>query len=191
MDKTALVVMDVQHRNLRHFPDDVDFLPRLAHVLVSARNAEVPVIHVVVRFRPGHPEINPRNLSFVRNPNVEGLIDGDADAEIHPDVAPCEGDVVVVKHRVSAFSGTDLEIVLRSLGVETLVLAGIATSGAVLSKLRQAADMDYHLTVLSDLCLDTDPEVHRVLIEKVFRKQARVISAGEWVSGLATKAKGP
>jgi nicotinamidase-related amidase len=81
---------------------------------------------------------------------------------------------------VSAFAGSDLEMVLRSLGVDSLVLSGIATSGVVLSTLRQAADLDYELTVLRDGCADTDPEVHRVLLDKVFPRQAAVVTIGEW-----------
>ncbi len=90
--------------------------------------------------------------------------------------------MVVVKKRVSAFTGSDLEVVLRSLDVSSLVLTGIATSGVVLSTLRQAADLDYQLTVLRDGCADADPEVHRVLMDKVFPRQAAVVTAEEWVS---------
>jgi nicotinamidase-related amidase len=92
----------------------------------------------------------------------------------------------VVKKRVSAFSGSDLEVLLRSLGVGNLVLSGIATSGVVLSTLREAADRDYELTVLSDACADADDEVHRVLIGKVFPRQAEVISVEEWAGRLAS-----
>ena len=70
--------------------------------------------------------------------------------EIHPAVAPAPGDLVVIKRRVSAFTGSDLEVGLRGLGEGTLVLTGIATSGLVLSTLRQAADLDYRLIVLAD-----------------------------------------
>jgi nicotinamidase-related amidase len=89
---------------------------------------------------------------------------------------------VVTKRRVSAFTGSDLEVVLRSLGAGTLVLTGIATSGVVLSTLRQAADLDYRLVVLADACLDADPEVHRVLLEKVFPRQATVRTAAQWAA---------
>jgi nicotinamidase-related amidase len=74
--------------------------------------------------------------------------------------------------------------VLRGLGVDSLVLTGIATSGVVLSTLRQAADLDYDLTVLSDACADGDPEVHRVLLEKVFPRQAAVVTTAAWVEQL-------
>ena len=77
--------------------------------------------------------------------------------------------------------GSDLDVVLRSLGVDSLVLTGIATSGVVLSTLRQAADLDFGLTVLSDLCADNDPETHRVLMDKVFPRQAAVMTAAEWI----------
>jgi len=83
---------------------------------------------------------------------------------------------------VSAFTGSDLQVVLRSLGAGTLVLTGIATSGVVLSTLRQAADLDYRLVVLSDGCLDADPEVHRVLTEKVFPRQAAVRTVAQWAA---------
>lgn len=72
-------------------------------------------------------------------------------------------------------------MVLRAADVHTLVLTGISTSGVVLSTVRLAADLDYHLTVLEDGCLDADPEVHRVLTEKVFPRQAQVLTVDEWL----------
>jgi nicotinamidase-related amidase len=64
------------------------------------------------------------------------------------------------------------------------VLAGIATSGVVLSTLRQAADLDYQLTVLADGCLDADPDVHQVLLGKVFPRQAEVTTIADWAACL-------
>jgi nicotinamidase-related amidase len=91
---------------------------------------------------------------------------------------------VVTKRRVSAFAGSDLDVVLRGGDIDSLVLTGIATSGVVLSTLRQAADLDLGLTVLADGCLDADLEVHRVLTEKVFPRQADVVSVDGWVTAL-------
>ena len=104
---------------------------------------------------------------------------------IHPAVTPQPGDIEVLKKRVSAFAGSDLEVVLRSLDVGSLVLTGIATSGVVLSTLRQAADLDYDLVVLRDACTDSDDEVHRVLTYKVFPRQAAVIDTDQWVLGVS------
>ena len=69
-----------------------------------------------------------------------------------PAVRPQPEDVVVVKHRVGAFSSTDLDMILRAKGVDTLVLTGLATSGVVLSTVRQGADADYRLVVVADCC---------------------------------------
>ncbi len=91
---------------------------------------------------------------------------------------------MVNRKRVSAFAGSDLDMVLRAQGVRHLVLTGIATSGVVLSTLREAADRDYALTVLRDGCADGDPEVHRVLLDKVFPRQADVTTTEEWILGL-------
>jgi nicotinamidase-related amidase len=109
---------------------------------------------------------------------------GDPNAEVHSAVAPHQGDILVTKRRVSAFAGSDLELVLRSKGIETLVLMGIATSGVVLSTLRQAADSDYGIIVLSNCCADRDPEVHRCLMEKVFPRQAKVMTGEEFRQSL-------
>lgn len=82
-------------------------------------------------------------------------------------------------------------MVLRASHADSLVLAGIATSGVVLSTLRQAADLDYSLTVLADGCLDADPEVHRVLLEKVFPRQAEVVPIAAWTVSLDKARSSP
>jgi nicotinamidase-related amidase len=66
-----------------------------------------------------------------------------------------------------------------------MVLAGIATSGVVLSTLRHAADADYRVVVVEDCCADRDPEVHRVLMEKVFARQATVVKSEDVAAALA------
>ncbi|MGQ4515069.1 isochorismatase family protein [Streptomyces sp. DW26H14] len=192
MAKSALLVMDVQQDIVRRFPGDADYLPRLRKAVDAARAAEIPVIYVVVGFRAGHPEISPRNKSFSQiagaaaSGDTRGFAEGDPGARIHSDLGPEDGDVVVIKKRVSAFAGSDLDMVLRAQGVDSLVLTGIATSGVVLSTVRQAADLDFGVTVLEDGCLDNDPEVHRVLTGKVFPRQADVVSVDEWADSIAS-----
>ncbi|WP_234534465.1 cysteine hydrolase family protein [Streptomyces shenzhenensis] len=184
MPQQALLVMDVQQVVVNRFPDGA-YLPRLSKAIDAARAADVPVIYVVVGFRPGYPEVSARNKMF------RGLVGAatrpageDMAIQVHPEVAPAPGEPVVTKRRVSAFAGSDLDMVLRAGEIGHLVLAGISTSGVVLSTLRQAADLDFELTVLSDGCLDSDPEVHRVLTEKVFPKQADVMTVDAWTAAL-------
>jgi nicotinamidase-related amidase len=178
---TALLVMDVQRGIADRYPGDV--VDRAAEAVGAARDAGMPVIFVRVAFRPGHPEVSARNRTFAALHDAGGLLEDDA--AIHPTLAPLPGEPIVTKRRVSAFAGSDLDVLLRARETRSLVLCGIATSGVVLSTLRAAADLDFELTVLRDACADTDPEVHRVLLDKVFPRQARVIDAAAWAAGLA------
>jgi nicotinamidase-related amidase len=129
-------------------------------------------------------EINRNNRIFAALADFPAFALDGAAAQIHPSLAPQRGDIVVDKKRVSAFAGSDLDMIMRAQGVRTLVLTGIATSGVVLSTLRQAADMDYGLTVLRDGCADADEEVNRVLLDKVFPRQADVLTVDEWIAGV-------
>jgi nicotinamidase-related amidase len=177
-DNSALLVMDVQRAIVERFADD-DLLERVAEAIAAARGSGIRVIYVRVAFRPGHPEVSARNRTFAAVRDAGGLID-DEGAAIHDAVAPLPGEVVVTKRRVSAFAGSDLDVVLRAAEITHLVLCGIATSGVVLSTVRAAADLDFELSVLHDACADGDPEVHRVLTEKVFPRQAAVLDVAAW-----------
>jgi nicotinamidase-related amidase len=178
---TALLVMDMQNGIVERFAErSAGLLATLAQTAAVARSASIPVLFVRVAFRDGAPEANARNQSFSALAKSETMSENSPATQIHPDVAPRAGEIMITKRRVSAFSGSDLDVVARSLGVDALVLSGIATSGVVLSTLRQAADLDFKITVLSDGCADADPEVHRVLMEKVFPRQATVMTADEW-----------
>ncbi len=108
----------------------------------------------------------------------------DITTQIHESVQPKTNEPIVTKFRVSAFAGSNLEFILRSRQIDTLILSGIATSGVVLSTLREAADKDYSLKVLTDACLGADPEVHRILTEKVFPRQAEVLTTDAWINSL-------
>jgi nicotinamidase-related amidase len=188
MTNSALLVMDVQTDIVQRHPADPGYLRGLNVAIAAARVADLPVIYVVVGFRAGHPEVSPRNKAFAVAASSGRLVQADAVNAIHDEVAPAPEDIVVTKRRVSAFTGSDLEVVLRARGIDQLVLCGIATSGVVLSTLRQAADLDYELVVLSDGCLDGDEEVHRVLTTKVFPRQADVITVQDWASRLSGPA---
>lgn len=182
--RSAVLIMDYQAAVVTGFATDQEsLLKRVSEVLGRARAAGLKVIYIVVNFRPGYPEVSPRNVNFnaVRQ---SGRFIAEAGTEVHPAVAPQPGDITVVKHRVGAFPGTDLDMILRANDIQTLVMFGIATSGVVLSTLRHAADADYRLVVLKDCCSDRDAEVHRVLVEKVFPRQAQVITAGEFLAAL-------
>ena len=181
--KTAVLIMDYQNEILNMLQETPrqSLLERANSILNHARGNGLPVVYIAVRFRKGYPEVSPRNKSFSSLKEASRLIEGTSGAEIHNRVAPQNGDVIVTKRRVGAFSTTDLNVVLRSQGITHLVLLGITTSGVVLSTVRWAADMDYQLTVIADACADRDEEVHRVLTEKVFTRQADVIKTSDFL----------
>jgi len=175
--------MDYQTGIVSNYIKDPELLPRAANVLKQARSSGVTVIYVQVGFRPNFPEISPRNAAFsaVRNSaQRQQLFIGPA-REIHAAVAPEADDIIVTKHRVGAFAGTDLDMILRAKDIDTLILFGISTGGVVLSTLRHAADADYRLIVIKDCCADQDAGVHACLMDKVFPRQATVISAAEFL----------
>ena len=182
--RTALLIMDYQVAIVGGVAAREELLQRVRQALEAARAAKLPVIYVRVGFRRGHPEIGAGNTVFGGVKEANRFAEGDPEAEIHPEVAPQAGDLVVTKRRISAFAGSDLELILRARRLDTLVLCGIATSGVVLSTVRQAADADYRLVVLADACADRDEEVHRCLIEKVFPRQAEVVPIREFVAAL-------
>jgi nicotinamidase-related amidase len=179
---TALLVMDMQTLVLGNFPDTTELLNHTARAIAHARSKKIPVIYVVVGFRNGMPEINPNNKSFAAAKQRFAGLDMNDFVKIEPALAPLPGELVVTKRRISAYAGSDLEIILRSFGIEHLVLSGISTSGVVLSTLRESADKDYRLTLLSDCCADAEEEVHRVLTTRIFPRHAEVLSEAAWTA---------
>lgn len=178
--ETALLIMDAQTGVVDRVPGSTNILPQLARALEVARTNRITVIYVTVQFRPGHPEVIARNKTFAAVAEANGLREGDPSTAVHPAVAPQPGDLIVAKRRISAFAGSDLDVLLRSLQVTRLVLAGIATGGVVLSTVREAADRDFELVVLSDACADGEAEVHSVLVDRIFPQQATVLTVKAW-----------
>src|SRR5690348_12933806 len=124
--------MDMQQGIVGRFAPTSDILQRTNAAITAARASSIPVIYVVVGFRPGYPEVSPRNKSFSAVKQQASASASMLTMEIHPDIAPQPAEIVVTKPRVSAFSGSDIEVVLRAQGISHLVLCGIATSGVVL-----------------------------------------------------------
>ena len=187
ISRAAILAMDCQAGIVSiYVQPPEEFLKRASSVLSAARKAGMPVIHVQVGFRPGLPEVSRRNKLFAAlkaNVQHQQLFQGAAGA-IHPALGPEPGDIVVAKHRVSAFAGTDLDMLLRANEIETLVMFGIATSGVVLSTLLHAFDSDYRTIVIADCCADRDFELHTILINRLFPQRGEVMGADDFVKVL-------
>jgi nicotinamidase-related amidase len=145
---TALLLMDFQRMVVdRYAVDKEQLLGRVKRLAVAARNSGAMVIHVVVSFRLGFPEVSVRNATFRTIKGAGLFVKGDLPPRLTP----------------------------SSL---------LATHGVVLSTLRNAADMDYRSVVVADGCSDKDPEVQRVLMEKIFPGQAGVATVEECIGAI-------
>ena len=184
---TALLGMDCQTGVVSIYAKPQEpFLGRCLNVLRVARKLGMQVIHVKIEFRPGLPELATWNRPFgsiKSSPQHQKLFEGAAGA-IHPTLGPEPDDIVVTKRRISAFVGSDLQMILRAKEIDTLVMFGIATSGVVLSTLPEACDTDYRPVVIADCCADTDAELHRVLIERMFPIRGEVMTAAEFIKAV-------
>jgi nicotinamidase-related amidase len=182
---TALLSMDCQTGIVSIYAkDDKDaFLTRAAGVLNHARATGMTVIHIQTGFRPGLPEVSSRNILFgaIKSSAQHQKLFQEPLGAIPSVIAPKEGEIVITKHRISAFTGTDLAMILRANDIDTLVLYGIATSGVVLSTLLEAADADFRLAVIRDCCADLDSQVHDCLINRFFPSRASVLSTREFI----------
>ncbi|MBI4331229.1 MAG: cysteine hydrolase [Chloroflexi bacterium] len=165
-NKTVVLIMDYQNRQVGQFPETFqkELLARANAVLARARREGVPVIYIEAVRGERTPE-----------------------REIHAAVAPRPGELVLTKTRAGPFSTTNLEKELKSKAIDTLALMGISSSGCVLSTVRWAFDTDYKLIVLSDCCVDPDEEVQRVLMQKIFPRQATVVTAAEFLLALGRR----
>jgi len=143
-------------------------LERAREVLAAARHAGMFIGSCLSHCRPGFPEVSDRTKTRAARRDVGAVLPTAPAALIHPAVQPKAGEPVIAKHRTSAFSGRACEMILRAHHIATLILRGHATSGVILSTVRLAADLDYHLIVVEDGCADRDPDVHKLLMEKVF-----------------------
>jgi nicotinamidase-related amidase len=134
--------MDFQHDVVESL-GDASVLAAAGRAANAARAAGIPVMWVRVGFRPGYPEVASSNSTFsaITSRAGDAYTEDHPSTQVHAALAPLDTEPVVVKRRVSAFSGSDLDVLLRGASADALVLAGIATSGVVLSTVRQAADL--------------------------------------------------
>ena len=179
--QTALLVMDYQAGILGRVPDAHGALSRTAAAIEAVRRAGGHVGYVRVAFDDADFKAIPaRNKMAARVVASGSELHAESPATaIAQELAPRPSDIVVRKTRVGPFSTTDLEHQLRERGVTTLILAGLSTSGVVLSTVREAADRDYELFVLADATADPEPDVHEFLMQRIFPRQADVISVAD------------
>lgn len=187
---TALLVMDYQPGILQRLPDAEQQVERAEEAIAIARRHGCTVGYVRVAFADADYAAIPATSMMGASVAAAGKAfhsDSPATA-IHERIAPEPGDIVVRKTRIGAFSTTDLAEQLDARKIDTLILAGISTSGVVLSTVRDGGDRDYRLFVLADASADPQADVHEFLLERIFPRQAQVIRIAELADLLGAAA---
>jgi nicotinamidase-related amidase len=175
----ALVVVDMQNDFCKpgwtfdHLGIDLSMyprmIPRLARLLSGAREAGVLVIYIQMTVLPGRRSESPAQIRFnmrlhlASHQESEPLlytIEGTTGQEIIPELAPQPGDLVVRKYRSSGFWGTNLDMLLRSNNIKTVIMTGCTTEGCVESTARDALFNDYYVVLPEDCVASDDPRQH-------------------------------
>ena len=183
--------MDYQNGVVDMLGEPDDLLSLATDAIATVRRAGGHVGYVRVAFEDADLEAFPPTSRMGQRVGTspKAFHNDSPSTAVHDRVAPESGDIIVRKVRVGAFSTTDLDAQLRERGVDTLILAGISTSGVVLSTVRDASDRDYRVIVLADATADPDAEVHAFLTERIFPRQADVITVAE-LDGLLSDGDG-
>ncbi|MGW4379301.1 cysteine hydrolase family protein [Kitasatospora sp. NPDC004531] len=179
MRTTALLLLDCQPTVLAALPGDAQpLLDRLERAVAAVRAAGGAVAHVRTAFTEDDwaavPAANTVFAALARHRALHHEA-----AAFHRQLAPRSGDLTARKTCFSALSSTDLDRRLRARGIDTLILAGLSTGGAVLSTALDAADRDYRLRVLSDGVADPDPEVHALVLDRLLPSRAEIIDCAD------------
>lgn len=176
---TALVLVDMQNDfcqpgwafdrlgiDLSMYPT---MIPRLTRLVAGARAAKVPVIYLQMTVLSGRISESPAQIRFNMrlHLSVHGeteplyyTVEGTPGQEIIPELAPEPGDIIVHKYRSSGFWGTNLDLLLRSNGIETVIMTGVTTEGCVESTARDALFNDYYVVVPEDCVASDDRRQH-------------------------------
>ncbi|MEU0796409.1 isochorismatase family cysteine hydrolase [Amycolatopsis sp. NPDC005961] len=174
---TALIIGDLQRGILGSFAFTRQVLGPLTELVPRVRANGGLVVHVHTAFRVNRADLPPNSALFAAFFEAGDVFhEGSPGVELELPVRP--EDVVVRKRRASAFAGTDLDLVLRARGVETVTLAGVATSAMVAATAYDAADRGYGVSVLADCCADEDPAVHEFFMDRIFPSRGFTVTSG-------------
>jgi nicotinamidase-related amidase len=154
-EKTAMIVVDMQNDFVQEgapieIPRARAMVPRLNRLLDVCRAHQIPVIYIHHVIRGGDIDAGRLADHHEAIRNNKAIIAGTSNVEIYEGLKPHPGDLVVAKPRYSAFYGTDLEAILRSKGIDTLIISGTVTNVCCESTTRDAFSRDYKVIFLSD-----------------------------------------
>ncbi|MEC7522332.1 MAG: cysteine hydrolase [Myxococcota bacterium] len=195
-ETTAIVLIEYQndftspggvlHDAVKGVMESTEMLSKTQAVVEAARAEGVTVMHAPITFAPGYGELTKHPYGVLK-----GVVDGEAfvkgawGAEIVDALAPQDGDIVVEgKRGLDTFASTNLDFILRSKGIKTVVLGGFLTNCCVESTMRSAYENGYEVITLTDCAAATSQEEHDNAIRFDFPMFSKPMSAKDWLATL-------
>jgi nicotinamidase-related amidase len=182
MEKPALLIIDMQNDFvLEGKPLRVAgaraVIPKIQSVLAEFRKRSLPVFHVLRVHRPdgSDVEITRREL-FARSPFA---VQGTTGAAVADELAPRTGEYVLEKTRMSAFIGTELDLMLRTLGVSTLFVCGIQTPNCIRTTVFDGIAFNYPVVLIVDATRASSEDVHRANVRDMQNIGVRIVKTAE------------
>jgi biuret amidohydrolase len=150
----------------------------------AARAGGAAIAYTRVAWKSDYSDLNPNSplLGMVVQNNC--LVDGSDKAQIVPQLTPQEGDIVVTHKRVNGFTDSDLDEQLRARGIDTVLIAGVATNASVEGTARQASDLGYRTVIVSDACSAADQGAHDASLSSL-GLLAEITTSGEAIGALS------
>src|SRR6476660_1302957 len=194
--RTAVVLIEYQndfttdkgvlHEAVKPTMDSTGMLDKTRAVVDAARAAGAVIVHAPIQFAAGYHEITRHPYGILK-----GVVDGNAfvkgswGAQIVDDLAPQDDDIVIEgKRGLDTFASTKLDFILRSKGIETIVLGGFLTNCCVESTMRSAYERGYEVLTLTDCVAATSPEEHHNAIRYDYPMFSKPMTAAEFTATL-------
>ncbi len=167
-----------------------DVIGQAGQLLEAARRSGATVVYTRVAWQPGYPDLVANSPLLGMVAQFGALVEGSGKAEIVPQLTPRDGDIVLTHQRVGSFSASQLDVILRSRGIDTVLFAGVATNASVESTVRQASDLGYRTIVVADACSAADPGAHDAAIASLglLAEITTTAEAVQALSGVAVTA---
>jgi nicotinamidase-related amidase len=201
--KTAVVLIEFQndfttgngvlHDAVKASMDATGMLEHSRDVVTAARAAGATVVHSPIQFTAGYNEITRRPYGILKAVvESNAFIKGSWGAEIVADVRPVAGDIVLEgKRGLDAFASTNLDFIMRSLGVETIALGGFLTNCCVESTMRTAYERGYEVITLADCAAATSVEEHENAVRYDFPMFSKPMTGRQFIDYLRATAALP
>ncbi|MGI9953085.1 isochorismatase family cysteine hydrolase [Moorellaceae bacterium AZ2] len=193
MGKTALLIIDMQNDFcLPGAPFEVtgalQVAARIKEALQACRQHGLPIVHVIRQYRPDGSDVEiTRYEAFIKAGGA--VVAGSKGAEIIEELKPLQGEYIIVKRRWSAFFQTELDLLLRRLGVDQVVVTGVQTPNCIRATVWDANSLDYEVIVLTDGTGAKTPEVHAANLFDMQNIGVKLMTTEEFTKSLPTPPK--